>query len=280
MKYTSKRGFTLIELLVVIAIITILAAILFPVFAKARERARQTSCLSNEKQLGLAFAQYTSDYDGNLPCGTNYVVGWNTNWLQTVGWAGQIYPYVKSVNVFTCPDDPGKNYSSGVPISYGMNFLLSMVGGGYTLTGNPRMCTNESFLNAPASTVLLGEVQGVTADPSNPLEEESPTINCAGDPTENPNWWQVQYPYMVTGYTPYTGPSNFTTGSKALGIHNNGSNWLAADFHAKWLNASLVSGGYVDEPTNYQQADEHGPAGTGNMTNAAGGKYTLTVDPI
>jgi len=64
---TTKRGFTLIELLVVIAIIAILAAILFPVFAKVREKARQTSCLSNEKQLGLAITQYVQDYDEKLP---------------------------------------------------------------------------------------------------------------------------------------------------------------------------------------------------------------------
>src|ERR1041385_3748666 len=70
MFFPNKRGFTLIELLVVIAIIAILAAILFPVFAQAREKARQTSCLSNEKQLGLAVMQYLQDYDELLPTGT------------------------------------------------------------------------------------------------------------------------------------------------------------------------------------------------------------------
>jgi len=87
---TRKSGFTLIELLVVIAIIAILAAILFPVFAKAREKARQTTCTSNEKQLGLAFAQYNQDYDENYP------VGITTNGHPGSAWAGRIYPYVKS----------------------------------------------------------------------------------------------------------------------------------------------------------------------------------------
>src|SRR5580704_3804273 len=104
-------GFTLIELLVVIAIIAILAAILFPVFASAREKARQTSCASNEKQLALAFLQYAQDYDEFMPCGTrdgaadiaNYASFGNAyNYLGT-GWAGELYSYVKSTGVFTCP---------------------------------------------------------------------------------------------------------------------------------------------------------------------------------
>src|ERR1700712_3723500 len=95
-----RTGFTLIELLVVIAIIAILAAILFPVFAQAREKARQISCLSNEKQLGIALMQYTQDYDEFYPCG-NYVTGGHYG----QGWAGVLYTYVKSANVFACPDD-------------------------------------------------------------------------------------------------------------------------------------------------------------------------------
>ena len=79
-----RKGFTLIELLVVIAIIAILAAILFPVFAKAREKARQASCQANQKQIMLAFAQYRTDYDGRCnPCWYGPGWGWNTtnsNW--------------------------------------------------------------------------------------------------------------------------------------------------------------------------------------------------------
>ncbi len=104
----SKRGFTLIELLVVIAIIAILAAILFPVFAKAREKARQASCGSNLKQIGLAFAQYTQDFDETWPyacCNTDVTVN-------PLMWAAAIYPYVKNYQVYKCPDDSSKNGSS------------------------------------------------------------------------------------------------------------------------------------------------------------------------
>jgi prepilin-type N-terminal cleavage/methylation domain-containing protein/prepilin-type processing-associated H-X9-DG protein len=89
----KKSGFTLIELLVVIAIIAILAAILFPVFAQAREKARAISCLSNTKQAGLALAMYVQDYDETTP-----KLGHGTEW-----WT-QIYPYVKNGQVFLCPD--------------------------------------------------------------------------------------------------------------------------------------------------------------------------------
>jgi len=100
----KSRGFTLIELLVVIAIIAILAAILFPVFAKVREKARQTSCASNLKQIGLAEAQYAQDndevYTGPYRWdGTPWGAG-----VPRIHWMQLCYPYVKSVQVFSCPD--------------------------------------------------------------------------------------------------------------------------------------------------------------------------------
>src|SRR5665213_3332533 len=101
-----NRAFTLIELLVVIAIIAILAAILFPVFAAAREKARQTTCASNEKQLGLAFLQYAQDYDECFTYGMTETLHTQGTHVGQ-GWASTIYPYVKSTGVYTCPDDPG-----------------------------------------------------------------------------------------------------------------------------------------------------------------------------
>ncbi len=115
----TRFGFTLIELLVVIAIIAILAAILFPVFQRVRENARRTVCLSNTKQIGLAFTQYTQDYDERFPGavkGKNGVMkteGWNyynsftgTNNVDAFDMTqGSIYSYIKSTAVYTCPDD-------------------------------------------------------------------------------------------------------------------------------------------------------------------------------
>src|SRR5919205_3400091 len=119
----ASRAFTLIELLVVIAIIAILAAILFPVFAQAREKARQTACLSNTKQLGLGIMQYVQDYDGYYP----YVRVLST---PNSNWGNAIYPYVKSTQVFVCPSNSTvKGLSMGsnapgmptTPAGYSMN---------------------------------------------------------------------------------------------------------------------------------------------------------------
>ncbi len=99
---TAPKGFTLIELLVVIAIIGILAAILFPVFARARENARRSSCQSNLKQIGLGLMQYSQDYDERfVPCGRNTA---DANYNDP--WAEVIQPYMKSKQVFRCPSNP------------------------------------------------------------------------------------------------------------------------------------------------------------------------------
>jgi len=97
---SQKRAFTLIELLVVIAIIAILAAILFPVFATAREKARQTQCASNLKQIGIAITMYTADYDECFPM-SQFVEGSNK-----VSWRQVIQPYIKSTGLMICPDNP------------------------------------------------------------------------------------------------------------------------------------------------------------------------------
>ena len=110
----KRTAFTLIELLVVIAIIAILAAILFPVFAKAREKARQVSCSSNMKQLGLAFMQYTQDYDETLPpC--RLMDGWvnpyYSNASNTCDWKPLLQPYVKNTQIYRCPSNSNEDQS-------------------------------------------------------------------------------------------------------------------------------------------------------------------------
>lgn len=106
----KKKGFTLIELLVVIAIIALLAAILFPVFARARESARRSSCQSNLKQIGLGVMQYIDDYDDYFPYNV-YSGG--------IQWYDVIEPYTKNTNIFYCPSSPIRNvYDEG---NYGIN---------------------------------------------------------------------------------------------------------------------------------------------------------------
>lgn len=164
MKHSSNSGFTLIELLVVIAIIAILAAILFPVFASAREKARQISCLSNEKQIGIAFLQYVQDYDQTWPAGDAGNVN-GGNWSMSDfgtrggnGWAAEIDPYLKSgtpTGVYTCPDGVPGFGGNAIPVAYGYNQNFSK-----PLGGTPPLFSGiaDNDLNAPASTVLVFEL--------------------------------------------------------------------------------------------------------------------------
>jgi len=145
----KRAAFTLIELLVVIAIIAILAAILFPVFAQARDKARAASCLSNAKQIGLAWTMYVQDYDEMYPCNSwdGALMGTTDNDIHKDGrrftlWMWRIMPYLKNKQIFVCPSDPNPKsgwtgYSTdptdcwGVPtpISYGHNQHLFGYGG-------------------------------------------------------------------------------------------------------------------------------------------------------
>ena len=279
----SRTGFTLIELLVVIAIIAILAAILFPVFAKAREKARQAACLSNEKQLGLALVQYCQDYDEVYPIGTGKCDPNNPG--RVTGWAGQLYTYVKSTAVYRCPDDASKGtvsyaYNQGLttPNVYYQKSLLDAANH-VTAPALPTITT----LTAPASTVFLFELQNssVGVNLTNGTDTTSPSADgfdgtrdvCSGN--------------YATGYLGATdelvngvhSPSLFLS---PTGVHTDGSNFLMCDGHAKWLPGSRVSPGYAAQsPT----APESGWLGSGAYMDGTAegtqlGTHAATFSPI
>ena len=107
---TRSRGFTLIELLVVIAIIGILAAILFPAFAKARAAAQRTSCVSNLRQIGMGLLQYIEQYDGTMPASAWGGPNFNSNSTNRYKWMDAMYPFIRDENFFVCPSDPMGKY--------------------------------------------------------------------------------------------------------------------------------------------------------------------------
>jgi len=268
----KKVGFTLIELLVVIAIIAILAAILFPVFAKVREKARQTSCLSNEKQLGLAIQQYTQDYDEMYPSGTSM----NWWWGGVVGWAGQLYPYVKSDAAYQCPDDAGGNPG----VSYGMNVNLVIGRTSIWSVSKPTPVVLSNF-QAPAKTVVLYEVSCTqTVDPSKApgTVDNSPFGNGENSWTGGPpglamgHNWNTDYATGLFGNISAPGAYGLNQNGTYLaptGRHSGGSNYLLGDGHTKWFPASSVSAG--DDNNNPGDA-----GGTGGNPNAANTQYSGT----
>ena len=192
----KKRAFTLIELLVVIAIIAILAAILFTVFAKARERAMLTTCISNNKQLGTAFALYTDDTDGKLP-----------HWidLNNVTWDLAIWNYVKTKSAYTCPS----NKSPEARRAKADNPIRS-----YSFPQNVTAMNVNSF-KAPAKTVLLFEkgIYPVGTGADSTGEWFGQTVAGTQDATK-------AYPYN---------PEKWGT------FHGLGKVFLFADGHAKWF---------------------------------------------
>jgi prepilin-type N-terminal cleavage/methylation domain-containing protein/prepilin-type processing-associated H-X9-DG protein len=209
-RLARRTGFTLIELLVVIAIIAILAAILFPVFAQAREKARQATCLSNMKQLGTAFMMYLQDYDGTFPGrsgGVDAVLGspqlgapasmfsrfghWTCAYRVTTTnpcrvEEGALFPYVKSTQLFQCPSDANGRIKR---LSYSLINSLGLA--------------NETIITAPAEFIML--------------VDESLTLN---DGNYN--------------------PGNAAGRDDPSFIHNGGGNFTFADGHSKWFRPDQV----------------------------------------
>ncbi len=309
------NGFTLIELLVVIAIIAILAAILFPAFSRARENARRASCQSNMKQLGLGFTQYLQDYDEHYPVGV-FTGNTDSSGCDTAnpygnrgyGWAGQIYPYVKSQQIYACPSDPNSSNGTGVEVSY---FYSNDIPGG-CVSGSYKVGIGGSIalMNAAARTVLAGEMQcspgasstrvansefgGTQAyDWANNIPSGVPWSagpSCAGSCSlvracdNNCTHFPTQG-LMATGLPAGQTPGQSgtwiiggifqsqITDALANGVHMEGSNYLCADGHVKWLPATRVSFGYT---ATTAASAAGGIAAEGTAANG----YTVTFSPI
>lgn len=249
----SRRGFTLIELLVVIAIISILASILFPVFSRARENARRTSCLSNLKQIGIGLIQYAQDFDGYMPASQQGATG------NLLSWPTIMYAYVKNEGVFACPsaDSTAKavNYLNGSSkpycgltdtihgpaaygdagdgstpgnqrvnrLSYGRNLIpvgswttyTSAQGkSGYVTTGTTTS-VHEAAVEEPATTIHI--MDSMTGTSSAGIEPCGLGNSIRG----------IQQEIRTDRY-----PND--TASKVAARHFDGFNILFGDGHAKW----------------------------------------------
>ena len=200
-----RYGFTLIELLVVIAIIAILAAILFPVFARAREKARQASCQSNMKQLALALLMYAQDYDETIPA-------WKVSGGCGVGgvfsWKHVIYPYVKNKQVFICPSSRWKAYTTcrwyhplANAMQLGQSYALNDCWDG---GGSARELELAKILR-PSELILIGEA-----------------------------------PHQLFRALDRPDPNDHTCGTNWPAVHNGGINLAYTDGHVRWLRRDRV----------------------------------------
>ena len=190
---SCRRGFTLIELLVVIAIIAILASILFPVFARARENARRASCQSNLKQIGLGFVMYAQDYDEHMPSGflANTGVPYPNGTAYTYqSWRVAVFPYVKSVQLFNCPSASAilewKGDYKITQAAYAYNYLAPNVPNPGISMGTA-VASGASLAAIPdtAGTILVTESSSATTrfDPSHfPTEANLKSSDACVDP--------------------------------------------------------------------------------------------------
>jgi prepilin-type N-terminal cleavage/methylation domain-containing protein/prepilin-type processing-associated H-X9-DG protein len=261
---SSSRGFTLIELLVVIAIIAILAAILFPVFAQAREKARSASCLSNTKQIGLATVMYTQDYDEDFPHWAEYCTR-IPNPLQPVStahpagvwnmWQAEVYPYIKSWQTFSCPsdavplsNDPFVNYYD---LSYGYNYgYLSTL----EVTADPGCGATQWFgavplatVQAPANIVMITDNGGRVFNASG-----GSTLGSIVNPPDA--WSSSQYFYGPVQVGWGLNCQDYFAGTKwgdtdgFAWRHTNGGNVSFCDGHSKFYQVGPLASGTSYNP--------------------------------
>jgi prepilin-type N-terminal cleavage/methylation domain-containing protein/prepilin-type processing-associated H-X9-DG protein len=236
---SNKQAFTLIELLVVIAIIAILAAILFPVFARARENARRASCQSNMKQLALGFHQYLQDYDELYPIYNSPTA--------PVGWADKLQPYLKSIQLLQCPSDTTEAPGGATPwntlgyTDYAYNLSL-----GFDNVTSTAKGMHSAAITQVARTVLLVD-QGT-----------DPAVNSRA------YHWTAGAGSFNTAASPARPPGRATF----LGVnphrHLEGANYAFTDGHVKWYKGDTAS--RSASVYNWWTTDANTPASSGSPT--------------
>lgn len=215
----SKRGgFTLIELLVVIAIIAILAAILFPVFMSAKARANQSACLSNVRQLGMAFSRYCDDHNGRFCAYAQPIPGrWIPEWRY---WMENISPYVKNDSVFICPARPLRGYPFIFYwVGYGFNYYYL---GSNVQTHHGYAGIHASTIKSPSRTVFLADSRG--------------RHTVSGDLALKGPYGPYIYSDVAT---PVGLPGSMTY--EVAACHNGGANIAWCDGHAGWMTNEKIS---------------------------------------
>ncbi|MBB6049073.1 prepilin-type N-terminal cleavage/methylation domain-containing protein [Armatimonas rosea] len=241
-----QRLFTLIELLVVIAIIAILAAILFPVFAQARERARSTACLSNMKQLLTAEIMYAQDYDEMLPRLVNVCVPGIPNTTKDFyNITDMLLPYVKNGEIYKCPSDPIERWNGGMPTGGAVSYAWTHYQPGFETDSTyglharyPEVCGSTNF----ADSLTLSAI-GAPADTASMYEFWTTRSHVNGGP-----WWRWNNTDVVTWDSFARYPRILTSGTYktravqlAMGTHFGLANYGFIDGHVKSFRAGAIS---------------------------------------
>ena len=201
-KYSGGRAFTLIELLVVIAIIAILAAMLLPALAAAKQRAWTITCISNLHQISLGMTMYADESNGLYP-ESGGTIPWNSidAGTQKASWMQQIFPYVLNTNVYHCPANKLIPFNEQSEFNY-----FNGVRAAYIAAGETNASVDTKRMLFASAQVLSGDTLDFE---TNDADKDDYTQNCVGGPVNGIQWEQWQ-------------------------AHNNGQNVLFADGHAKW----------------------------------------------